>query len=160
MTFWEHTRSCTTKKYWETGKHQQKESHHTKSVFSEPSTLSLEQLSKQVMNEASLRWPRWHPFKTTEEGIRKLLLNKAAGPDNLQPRVLKELADALAPIQWWPSSTMPKKKCLETGWPILKKGEKYKASFNSVLSAIYRATEIDVLCYKLHLYFGFYLYVK
>ena len=38
----------------------------------------------------------------TEEGVRKLLTglnpHKAAGPDSITPRVLKELADEIAPI--------------------------------------------------------------
>ena len=58
------------------------------------------QLSKQAMNDASSEVPQMDPFKITEEGVKKLLsglnTNKAAGPDKLQPHVLKELADALA----------------------------------------------------------------
>ena len=45
---------------------------------------------------------RFDPFEITEDGVRKLLSglnpNKAAGPDKLQPQVLKELADVLAPM--------------------------------------------------------------
>ena len=41
-------------------------------------------------------------FKIMEEGIRKLFSglnpNKAAGPIKLQPWVVKELADVLAPM--------------------------------------------------------------
>ena len=41
-------------------------------------------------------------IKVTEAGVRKLLLkikpHKAAGPDRIPNRVLKELADELAPI--------------------------------------------------------------
>ena len=45
---------------------------------------------------------RMDPFEFTEEGVRKLLSglnpNKAAGPNKLQPWVLKELAGVLAPM--------------------------------------------------------------
>ena len=72
-----------------------------KSAFSEPSPLSLKKLSKQAMNDASPKVTQMDPFKITEEGVRKLLSglypNQAAGPDKLQPWVLKELADVLAP---------------------------------------------------------------
>ena len=41
-----------------------------KSVFSEPSGLSLEQLRKQAGNDASPKVPQMDPFEITEEGIR------------------------------------------------------------------------------------------
>ena len=57
------------------------------------------QQSKQAMNDASPRVPQID-FKIMEKGIRKLLsglnLNKAAGLDEHQQRVLKELTDVLA----------------------------------------------------------------
>jgi hypothetical protein len=74
----------------------------------------------------------------TENGVFKLLkgLNphKAAGPDTIKPRLLKECAKELAPI-----FTILFNKSLQTGlvpaeWnqanvtPVFKKGEKFKAS--------------------------------
>ena len=71
-----------------------------KSVFSEPSPQSLEQLTKQAMNDASPKVPQVDPFKITEKGVRKLLSglnpNKAAGPNKLSHRFLKNL------VMSWP----------------------------------------------------------
>ena len=44
-----------------------------KSVFSELSSLSREQLSKQAMNDVPPKVPQMDPFEITEEDIRKLL---------------------------------------------------------------------------------------
>ena len=74
----------------------------------------------------------------TEPGVLKLLQNldptKASGPDNISPKILKELANEIAP-----SLTLIFKKSYDTGmvpadWrhatvaPIFKKGEKYVAA--------------------------------
>ena len=74
-------------------------------------------------------------IEVSEDGVRKLLRelipHKACGPDKVHPRVLKELADEVAPIL-----TMIYKSSLKTGlvpsdWrtanvaPIFKKGEHY-----------------------------------
>ena len=98
----------------------------------------LEQLSKQAMNDASPNVPQMDPFEIMEEGIRKLLSglnpNKAAGPDKLQPQVLKELADVLAPMVTLIYNASKKQQKVPRDWktanvaPIFKKGEKYKAS--------------------------------
>ena len=71
----------------------------------------------------------------TEEGVKKLLLklnpNKACGPDDITPRVLRELAEEVAPIL-----TMIFQSSVDTGiipsdWrtanvtPVFKKGEHY-----------------------------------
>ena len=74
-------------------------------------------------------------FEIKEEGIRKLPsgLNhsKAAGPDKLHPQVLKELTDALAQMVTFTNNAL---KNVSRDWktanvaPILKQGEKYKAS--------------------------------
>ena len=71
-------------------------------MFSEPSKLSLEQLSKQAMNDASPKVPQMDPLDIMEESIRKLLSginpNMAVSSNKLQPWVLKELADVSAPM--------------------------------------------------------------
>ena len=74
----------------------------------------------------------------TEKGVRKLLQNlnihKAYGPDQIGPRVLKEMASTIAPIL-----TIIFRKSIKTGtvpedWrtadiaPIFKKGQKYVAA--------------------------------
>ena len=87
-----------------------------KAVFSEPSPSSLEQLCKQTMDDASHKVPQMDPFKIMEEGVSKLLSSinppKAAGSNKLQPHVLKELADALAPMVTLIYNA--KNKCLES----------------------------------------------
>ncbi len=80
--------------------------------------------------------PTMLEINITTPGIEKLLKNlnipKAAGPDQTTPRVLKELAEVLAPIL-----TAIFRKSYETGevvWKsanvvaIVKKGEKCKPS--------------------------------
>ena len=87
----------------------------------------------------------------TEEGVHKLLRNlnprKASGPDQVPARLLKELADELAPLL-----TIVFKKCLKYGetphiWlsanvtAIFKKGDRFKASN-------YRPVSLTCLCCK------------
>ncbi len=74
----------------------------------------------------------------TENGVRKLLSNlkphKAAGPDQIKPRILKECATEIAPIltslfnKSISSGTVPKEWSEANVTPVFKKGEKYKAS--------------------------------
>ena len=78
------------------------------------------------------------PFENTEEGISKLLSglnsNKAAGHNKLQPCVFKELAGVLAPMVTPIYNASKKQQQVPRDWktanvgPILKNGEKYKAS--------------------------------
>ena len=79
-----------------------------------------------------------HKSIFTEEKIKKKLLalktTKSPGPDKIHPRVLKEVATAIAkPLYWIFSSTMEKRK-LPTIWkranvsPIFKKGNRQLAS--------------------------------
>ena len=53
-------------------------------------------------NRAFNRHQTMKPFNITTNGITKLLKNlnpyKAQGPDNLSPRILKELADQISPL--------------------------------------------------------------
>jgi hypothetical protein len=80
--------------------------------------------------------------------LGKLIPNKAAGPDNIKPNVLKELAPEIAPIL-----AIIFKKSLETDeipndWrtaivsPVYKKGNRYKAEN-------YRPTSLTCICCKL-----------
>ena len=81
--------------------------------------------------------PEITPFNITQNGITKLLKNlnpyKAQGPDNISPRILKELADEISPLL-----QLIYQKSLDTGevpkdWrtanvsPVYKKGLKSAA---------------------------------
>ena len=78
--------------------------------------------------------PFMEDIVVTKEGVTKLLkgLNpsKALGPDELHPRVLKELATELGPIfvhlfqQSIDSGEMPKEWTLATISPLFKKGDR------------------------------------
>lgn len=112
------------------------------SVFSPLNPLNLKDLCNRKLNfKTPEETPKKiDPMKTiniTEAGVRKLLQNlkphKAAGPDQIRPLVLRELADVFAPV-----ITRIFKASLEQGkvpdiWkeanvsPVYKKGEKYKA---------------------------------
>ena len=85
------------------------------------------------MNEAD--YSELSKIHISEEGIRKVLKelnpNKACGPDGISPRMLKELADEVAPIL-----TLLFRTSMDTGtvpedWrsanitPVFKKGEHY-----------------------------------
>ena len=101
------------------------------------------------MNDASPTVPRWTPIEITEEGARKLLFdlnpNKAAVPDilqaSLQPQVLKELTDVLAPMVTLVFSGSKNQQKVSRDRktanvaPIFKKGEKYKASNYCAISS-------------------------
>ena len=96
--------------------------------------------------------PSMPDINITVPGVEKLLkgLNehKAAGPDHLAPKVLKELADTIAP-----ALTAIFRRSYETGetpsiWktanvaPVFKKGEKYKPSN-------YRPISLTCICSKI-----------
>ena len=85
----------------------------------------------------SIKHQTMKPFNITTNGITKLLKNlnpyKAQGPDNLSPRILKELADEISPLL-----QLIYTKSLDTGevpadWrtanvsPVYKKGLKSAA---------------------------------
>ena len=87
--------------------------------------------------DPSIKHQTMKPFNITTNGIRKLLKNlnpyKAQGPDNLSPRILKELADEISPLL-----QLIYTKSLDTGevpadWrtanvsPVYKKGLKSAA---------------------------------
>jgi hypothetical protein len=98
------------------------------SVFSPRNPLSREAPSES---------PQMPPINITEEGVRrrlsKLKPHKAAGPDNLKPLVLKELADIIAPVVTRLFRASLKQGKTPDAWreahvtPVFKKGEKYKA---------------------------------
>ena len=106
------------------------------SQTSKPQPLSLKQLAKQAT--ASIYTPKMQFIDISIEGVDQLLQglspNKASGPDEISPKILKELHHEIAPIL-----TLIFNLSLETGvvpidWrtadvvPVYKKGSKSKAS--------------------------------
>jgi hypothetical protein len=102
------------------------------SVFTQEAPINPDLLPKQSVH------PTMDDIDITEPGVLKLLqqlkVHKAAGPDQIGPRVLKELASTIAPIL-----TVIFKRSYETGevpdeWrtanvlPIYKKGQKNDAA--------------------------------
>ena len=69
-------------------------------AFSEKNSISNEEFQKQCKMTGKFNTIK--NINITENGVNKLLKdlnpNKAAGPDNITPRVLKELATHIAPI--------------------------------------------------------------
>ena len=132
------------------------------SVFSKPTPLSLKhQCSRTVRHmlqedqtppETRSPHPTMPTINISVGGVTKLLTklkpNKAAGPDQQKPRVLKEISEAVAPIL-----TIIFQRSLDTGklphdWkeanvvPIYKKGPKYKP-------ANYRPVSLTCICSKI-----------
>ena len=120
------------------------------SVFSKPQPLSLKQLAKQAT--ASIYTPKMQIIDISIDGVDKLPQglspNKASGPDEISPKILKELHHEIAPIL-----TLIFNLSLETGvvpidWrtadvvPVYKKGSKSKAS-------IYRPISLTCIASKL-----------
>ena len=134
------------------------------SVFTQKSPLNLEQLCKvQIQNYASEgkldspqsctpEYPEMPDIIISTAGIDKLLKNlqpnKAAGPDDLKPAVLKELHSEIAPILQkifqasLNSGTLPDDWTKARVTPIYKKGDKAAASN-------YRPISLTCICCKL-----------
>ena len=97
------------------------------------SPLSLEQLSKQAMNDSSPNVPQMDSFKITEVVIRKRLSLWLKPQQSCWPRQTTATGSKRACWCPDPNGKRTDKKFLERGnianvAPILKKGEKYKAS--------------------------------
>ncbi|XP_062593499.1 uncharacterized protein LOC134254977 [Saccostrea cucullata] len=120
------------------------------SVFSEKTHISTEEFTRDC--PMSGKHPVAPELYITHNGILRLLKNlnpyRAAGPDGIKPRVLKELADSVTPIL-----TIIFRKSLKSGeiqleWrkahvsPIFKKGDRYKAEN-------YRPITLTCICCKL-----------
>jgi len=70
------------------------------SVFSKVNPLSLSQLSEKILGKP--KYPIMKDIVIDPNGVLKLLLNlkvdKAAGPDNIKPIVIKELAHEILDV--------------------------------------------------------------
>ncbi len=131
------------------------------SVFSKHTPLPLRFMCNKVLQENNIAPPdqqnrKQHPIMPniviTTNGIAKLLQglkpHKAAGPDEIKPRVLKELSNTIAPILTSIFQHSLDTGTIPTDWkhanvaPIFKKGAKYKA-------ANYRPVSLTCICSKL-----------
>ena len=115
------------------------------SVFTKEDTTDLP-------NKPPADIPPCPPIKVDPKGVHKLLKNlkpdKAAGPDQLTPRLLKELAEVLASPLAVIFQNSIDAGCVPTQWreavvtPIFKKGDKHEA-------ANYRPVSLTCVCCKL-----------
>ena len=101
------------------------------SVFSKPQPLSLKQLAKQTI--AVMHTAKMQVIESVDKLLQGLSPNKASGPDEISPKILKELHHEIAPIL-----TLIFNLSLQTGvvpldWrradvvPVYKKGSNAKA---------------------------------
>ena len=103
--------------------------------LSKPQPLSLKQLAKQAT--ASIYTPKMQIIDISIEGVDKLQglsPNKASGPDELSPKMLKELHLEIAPILTFIFNVSLETGVVPLDWrtadvvPVYKKGSKSKAS--------------------------------
>ena len=117
------------------------------SVFSEKTSISREHFIKEnYINEQP--HPSSPEINITCNGVRKLLesLNpyKAAGPDSIKPKILKELSSQIAPILTTifkvslDTSQIPQQWKTANVQPVYKKGNKHDA-------VNYRPIPVDTL---------------
>ena len=123
------------------------------SVFTRSDEVSREDFihSCQMLSSED-DFPVMDEINITENGITKLLKNlnpsKSPGPDNLGPRVLKELADDIAPIlllifrRSLASGEVPADWRTANVAPVFKKGQKY-------LAENYRPISLTSVCCKI-----------
>ena len=124
--------------------------HQFQTAFSEGKSYSREEFTEKCKMPHT-DYPVLDTVHISVEGVKKLLRNlqpgKAPGPDNISPRVLKELADEIAPIL-----TIIYQSSVDTGkvpseWkeanvtPLFKKGEQYEP-------ANYRPVSLTSVCCK------------
>ena len=122
------------------------------SVFSEATNITTSEFVNSNYMQDTHNYPVMHDITITPPGIEKLLSkldpSKASGPDEIKPRLLKNLAHELSPIL-----TLIFQKSLDTGevptdWrtahvsPIYKKGSKYNPEN-------YRPISLTCICCKI-----------
>ena len=111
---------------------------HFYSIFSQQIPMKLSALCKYFTNLAQSQENDMPETQVTERGVLKLLqalnISKAAGPDSIRPRVLKELSSELAPIFTLLFQASIHQQSLPDIWkhanvnPIYKKGDKTNPS--------------------------------
>ena len=116
-----------------------------KSAFSPITTEHLPDIGESP-------YPQMQNITVTVPGVEKLLLNlkphKAAGPDAILPRTLKDFATEIAPVLTFiynkslSSSTIPDDWRTANVTPIFKKGERY-------LPSNYRPISLTCICCKI-----------
>lgn len=108
------------------------------SVFSPKHTITAEEFELCCPPLLDVPdYPTCGDINITEEGVKKLLLNlnpnKACGPDGITPRLLKTVAEEMAPAltllyrNSHNSGTLPLDWKMAYITPVFKKGERYLA---------------------------------
>eukprot|EP00745_Piridium_sociabile_P041733 TRINITY_DN82982_c0_g1_i5.p1 TRINITY_DN82982_c0_g1~~TRINITY_DN82982_c0_g1_i5.p1 ORF type:complete len:1008 (+),score=211.04 TRINITY_DN82982_c0_g1_i5:126-3026(+) len=108
-------------------------------AFSDGKTYSEEEFYKKCsMTYDASHYPTISDITISEQGVKLLLTNlnpgKASGPDNISPRVLKELSGEIAPILTTIYTASLQQGTVPKDWreaivtPIFKKGEHYEPS--------------------------------
>ena len=126
--------------------------HQFQSVFSEAINITTSEFIEDQYMQDTRHYPTMQDITITPPGIEKLLQkldpSKASGPDEIKPRLLKELAHEISPIL-----SLIYQKSLDTGdvpidWrtahvsPIYKKGSKYNPEN-------YRPISLTCICCKI-----------
>ena len=119
-------------------------------AFSEGRTYTADEFSKKC-NLPPVDHPIIDNVTISVQGVQKLLRGlqpgKAPGPDNISPRVLKELSDEIAPILTTIYQSSIQSGEVPSDWkeanvtPIFKKGEHYEP-------ANYRPVSLTSVCCK------------
>ena len=123
-----------------------------KSVFSNIDKITESEFESNYKLSIKLNYQTMPDIIVTCEGIAKFLLNlnsnKAAGPDAIKPRVLKELATEIAHILTIIFQTSLESGVVPSDWktahvaPVYKKGPKYNPEN-------YRPISLTCICCKL-----------
>ena len=122
------------------------------SVFSPSTNINREEFYNQnYMADSQEDYPDSGDINITNTGVEKLIKNlnphKAAGPDNIRPMVLKELASEISPILSIIYNVSIKAGEIPDDWrsavitPAFKKGQKY-------ILANYRPISLACICCK------------
>ena len=122
------------------------------SVFTREPPLTLKQHCLNSMQENSYCYPTMPEITVTSEGIvnflKNLKTNKASGPDNLAPTLLKELSTEIAPILQKIFAKSLHSHIVPNDWkkarisPIFKKGDKDRPEN-------YRPSSLTCVCSKI-----------